>query len=290
MAALAALREHDAALCRHLADCVSDVAPQLRQRLRQLYSRIHVIISPPRCSSTAFARVLWEHPSVGYYAHEPFEATYYAGEGLADVVTRLESPLDLRDLKAVEPQARGSALLIKDMPYQIGDFFPLVRAIADPPLIFLMRDPRLSIASRMRKKIEVGDSPFFPFVECGFELHSRFIAACEAHEIPHVIVDSSDFRNHPTSVFGQVLHSLGLSFAGSMLDWASAEHVDIDNLGGKHSHLYREVLSSTRLKPETAPAPPLDSFPTASGLREAVRGCVEIYHRLKESDRRIVPR
>ncbi len=45
--------------------------------IKDNYDQIYVIVSPPRCSSTAFARVFWELPTVKYYAHEPFEGTYF---------------------------------------------------------------------------------------------------------------------------------------------------------------------------------------------------------------------
>ena len=44
-------------------------------KARSRYSDVIVIVSPPRCRSTALARVFWEHPLVRYYAHEPFEST-----------------------------------------------------------------------------------------------------------------------------------------------------------------------------------------------------------------------
>jgi len=60
------------------------------------YEKIYVIVSPPRCSSTAFARVFWRHPTIRYYAHEPFEVTYYNDAPLEDVVDKLLDPLDLK--------------------------------------------------------------------------------------------------------------------------------------------------------------------------------------------------
>ena len=71
------------------------------------YPEIVVIISPPRCSSTAFARVFWEHPEVRYYCHEPFEVTYYDDAPLADVAAKLEAPIDLA--ARYKPEVRGEA-------------------------------------------------------------------------------------------------------------------------------------------------------------------------------------
>ena len=72
--------------------------------IRARHSAVYVIVSPPRCGSTAFARVFWEHPSVRYYSHEPFEVTYYRKEGLAEVAAKLAAPLDLA---AINPATEG---------------------------------------------------------------------------------------------------------------------------------------------------------------------------------------
>ena len=74
--------------------------------LRKRYDNIYVIVSPPRCSSTAFARVFWEQPSIRYYAHEPFEGTYFMNQDLDHVLDNLRMPLDLRDIKSL--LVRGS--------------------------------------------------------------------------------------------------------------------------------------------------------------------------------------
>ncbi len=76
-------------------------------RLRKKHGDIIVIVSPPRCSSTAFARVFWEHPSVGYYAHEPFETMYYMDGSLNGVVEKLNNPLELKGPR-YQPVIRNS--------------------------------------------------------------------------------------------------------------------------------------------------------------------------------------
>ena len=58
--------------------------------LKNKYEHIYVIVSPPRCSSTAFSRVFWEQPSIRYYCHEPFEVTYFEGAPLNKVVNKLK--------------------------------------------------------------------------------------------------------------------------------------------------------------------------------------------------------
>jgi hypothetical protein len=256
---------------------------------RERHEHVYAIVSPPRCSSTAFARVFWEQPSVRYYRHEPFETTYYQGAGLDDVVAKLDDPLDLTDIKHFTADTNAHALVIKEMPYQVGEHFPLLAALATQPIVFLIRDPRLQIASRRARKIEGGDSPLYPFVESGWDLLDEQIDFCRRHDIDLVVVDSSDFRGSPSVVFPQVMARFGMPWSEESLAWNACEDVELDNLEGAHRHLYRAVLASTGLKPDTATVPPLDSFPEVDGVRDHVAHCLEIYRRLRAAPERVLP-
>lgn len=258
-------------------------------KYRGRHERIYVIVSPPRCSSTAFARVFWEQPSVRYYYHEPFETTYYKDEGLPEVIAKLDAPLDLTTIKHYAADTRADALVIKEMPYQVGQRFPLLAALATKPLIFLMRDPRLNITSRRVKKMEVGASPLYPFVESGWELLAEQIGTCRDRGIDFVLVDSTDFRGRPEVVFPQVLERFDLPWSDECLVWQACEDVELDNLEGAHRHLYGEVLASTGLKPDLSMVPTLDSFPEENGVRAHVRRSLEIYRELRQSPERILP-
>ena len=105
------------------------------------------------------------------------------------------------------------------MPYQVGGCFHLLAALATAPLVFLVRDPRLNIASRIEKKLEVGDSPFFPLVETGWELLQTQIDYCRRHDVPHLIVTAEDFRNRPNQIFPELFSRLDLSYSPEMLSW-----------------------------------------------------------------------
>jgi hypothetical protein len=244
-----------------------------------------VIVSPPRCSSTAFARVLWQHPSIGYYSHEPFEVTYFDGEGVGEVAAKLRDPLDLSSLNGV--RERGEGLLVKEMPYQVGDRFPEMASLASKPLVFLMRDPRQNIASRMEMKERIGDSRFFPSIETGWELLLGQVEQCRRDGRRFAIIDSADFRNEPGDVFPQVARLLGLSWEPSMLTWRAHPDLDLDNLGGRHTHLYRRVLESTGLEPANEPVPPLSAFPAERGWRDHVVQCLAVYDELSTAPERL---
>lgn len=267
---------------------VSDGLPPEFLRLRERYSKIYAVVSPPRCGSTAFSRVFWEQPRIRYYSHEPFETTYYRGRGLSDVVEKLRSPLDLRRVKRRCGSSSGNALLIKEMPYQVGKRFPLLAALAAQPLIFLVRDPRLNIASRIRKKLEVGDDPTFPLIETGWELLAEQVCSCRQRGIRFVVVDATDFRNHPSAVFKRVFARFGMEFSQEMLSWRPCPEVDLDNLGGAHSHLYQRVLQSEGLEPASEPLPRMRAFAEFTGLQRHVQTCLGVYEELLASPERIV--
>ena len=255
------------------------------ETIKQTYQDIVVIVSPPRCSSTALARVFWEHPLIDYYAHEPFESLYFLGKGLDDAFGKILAPMALEQLKfnSVDFSAESPkpGLVIKEMPYQVGPHFDMLLGLATAPIVFLMRDPRLNIASRMRKKQEVGDSPLFPHIETGWQLLQAQIKACDAAGVPYVIVDSRDFRNHSSIVLCELFGRIGLSYSDSMLHWLPQASIDIDNLEGTHSHLYDQVLNSERLLLDDSTIPPIESFPEANGLRAHVRECLDIYAQLR---------
>lgn len=256
-------------------------------RFRERHGEIFVIVSPPRCSSTALARVFWEHPRVRYYCHEPFEVTYYQGESLAQVEAKIDAPLDLERLKCFGGSGAARALVIKEMPYQVGEAFPVLAGLATRPLVFLMRDPRLNIASRMAKKREVGDDPIFPAVESGWELLWSQVEWCRGQELPHLLIDSTDFRNRPLQVLPRLFETCGLVFDAAMLEWRTCPEVELDNLGGRHRHLYGQVLESDGIRSDMMPIPPLESFPAEHGWRDHVSRCLEIYRDLAGRDERI---
>lgn len=264
------------------ADRQSSLSYDLLDKVRNKYQQIYLIMSPPRCSSTAFSRVFWEQPSVGYYSHEPFEIVYYNREVLAKVVDKLIIPLELQTVKSVTMDGSGDSLVIKEMPYQVDKYFPALTRIVTKPVIFLIRDPRLNIASRMSKKRVVGDNPIFPQIESGWELLWEQIKHCQLRKIPYLIVDSTDFRNQPAIIFRKIFQQFDLPFNRNMLTWNACTDIDLDNLDGDHRHLYERVLTSNSLQPATEPTPSLEEFPHTSGFRAHVARCLQIYEALRQ--------
>ena len=255
--------------------------------IQSQYSEIYAIISPPRCSSTAFARVFWQHPDIGYYSHEPFEVTYYMDQGLTEVAAKLSNPLNLNQFNSKQNTVQGNSLVIKEMPYQVWHNFPLLVTLVKKPIIFLIRDPRLNITSRITKKREAGTSTTFPHIETGWQLLHQQVSYCQNHAISYTIVDTTDFRNAPNAIVPQVFSLLGLKFSPTMLFWESHAEIELDNLDGAHSHLYERVLSSKGIQPATEPIPSLDTFPIQNQFRAHVTHCLELYQELRHNPHRI---
>jgi len=251
------------------------------------HERVVVIVSPPRCGSTPLSRVFWEHPSFRYYCHEPFECAYFDEEGFNSACEKLQSPTDLAELKMQETPHTTSGLVIKEMPYQVGDNFPHLIAMSSGPIVFLLRNPMLSVHSRYRKKLEAGQKPVFPVAEMGFELVSNQIAYCRDQGIPFLIVDSEDIRNKPNQVLSQVFERLDLSWSSSFTKWKALPHIDLDNLDGRHTHLYTRVLQSTGIQPNNAPPRTLEDFPVDNGFRDHVAYSMNIYETLRADPARI---
>lgn len=248
-----------------------------QKMLYDKYEEIIVILSPPRCSSTALARVFWEHPSVRYYAHEPFESLYYDADPIENIFPRLENPLDLTSVKKNGHTPLGNTLVIKEMPYQVGEHLDFLVGLATKPIVFLIRDPRINIASRIKHKLLGGAPAMYPFIESGWHLIQQQIIECRARDVPFCIIESKDFRNHPEIYLNALFTKLNLPFSKQILTWTASPAVELDNLGGLHAHLYEKILSSNRLTPDTDITPALDQFSIENGFQKHVEECMQIY-------------
>ena len=212
---------------------------------------------------------------------------YYQRQDLKRVLTNFQQPLNLQTIAKKKSAHGDNGLVIKDMPYQIGDYFLQFAEMVTSPVIFLMRDPRLNIASRIAKKMETGASVDFPLIETGWQLVQEQIRLCRVFGIPHMLVDATEFRNHPEAIFPQVFERLNLSFTKDMLTWNPHPNLEIDNLGGDHSHLYKRALGSTGIQPATEFVPALEDFPERNGFRQHVAFCLAIYQNLSRLPERV---
>ncbi len=233
-----------------------------------------VIVAPPRCSSTALARDFWEHPSVGASLHEPFDLIYHRNDGVDDVLAAFARPIALHD--------SGTSLIIKEMTFQVGDDFHLLVELTRKPIIFMVRDPRLSTASRMRKLKEGDQDPVFPQRESGWDDLRRQIRACKNDGVPYLIVDSTTFRNHSEIVIPNLFARLGLTFTPDMLAWSGRADLHLGNLDAEQNHWYSRVLASTGVEPAIATPQAIEDFPAE--LQSHLRECLEAYRGLLQDE------
>ncbi|HEX7289973.1 MAG TPA: hypothetical protein VF250_02490 [Conexibacter sp.] len=256
------------------------VTEALAERLRLRHGEVYVLVGPPRTASTAVSRILWNHPAVGWYAHEPFEPTWYEHAG----IERAEALLDAPDaVGALGGRGTGRALVVKEMTFQVGDAFPLLAELATRPLVFLIRDPRLTIASRMQVLRRSGRPEVFPLRESGWEDLARQLAYVRRERIPHVVVDSSDLRGSPGTVVPALLETLGLPFTPDLLAWRSSEATGLSAVSGADDPFYRRVLDSQGIEPPAERIPDLTEFPTDGGFRRHVAECVAQYEELRRA-------
>lgn len=250
--------------------------PRLAERLRERHGEVYVLLGPPRTASTAVSRILWNHPAVGFYSHEPFEPTWYEGAAVERAAELLDAPEPVGDLGG---RGTGRALVVKEMTFQVGDAFPLLAALATRPVVVLIRDPRLTIASRMRVLRQAGRPEVFPLRESGWEDLARQLAHMRAEGIAHVVVDSSELRRAPETVVPPLLERLGLPFTPDLLTWRSSDATGLSAVSGSDDPFYQRVLDSTGIEPPAEAIPDLADFPPE--LRDHVAASVAQYEALR---------
>jgi hypothetical protein len=266
---------------------VADDAAAVRRRLegvRARHGEVLLIVGPPRTASTALARILWNHEAVGWYSHEPFEATWYRDAPLDRAAQMLEAPAPIGELNPARAGGpAGDTLVIKEMTFQVGDAFPLLAALATRPIVFLIRDPRLTVASRMKVLRRSGRPEVFPLRESGWDDLARQLEHVRRERVPHIVVDSGDLRSAPGAVVPPLLAQLGLSFSPELLTWEASEATGLSAVSGAADPFYQRVLDSRGLEPPAEQVPDLSRFPSDGGFRQHVAECVERYRALRSS-------
>ncbi len=265
------------------AGVTAEAEAEVRARLdgvRARHGEVFVLVAPPRTASTALARILWNHPSVGFYSHEPFEPTYYRDAGPEIAAELLESAAPVAELDPSRTAPAGDALVVKEMTFQVGDRFPLVAALATRPIVFVVRDPRLSVASRMKVLRRSGRPDVFPLRESGWDDLMRQLDYVRSERISHVVVESRDLRARPEAVVPPLLAKLGLSYSPELLRWGSSPATGLSAVSGEGDPFYRRVLQSGGIEAPDEEVPELDSFPADGGFRRHVAECLARYEEL----------
>lgn len=237
-----------------------------------------VVLSPPRCGSTAVGRAFWQHPAFRWYAHEPCDSVYHRDGGPADVIQGIRAGVDIASVPGPEPA--GDGIIIKEMTFQAAGLLPELFAAATLPVLFTVRDPRISIRSRMRQRMRGGQPSWFPAAESGWHDLDVALALARDAGVPHVVVEFDRLCAEPAMVLNAMCRRLGVAFDARMLSWGSAAGVSLGQLGPEQRHWYERVLASTGFQPPAGPPPPVGAFPADEGIRAHVAGCLAIYQRV----------
>ncbi|WP_146073715.1 hypothetical protein [Amycolatopsis sp. CA-126428] len=239
----------------------------------------YLVVGPPRSASTALSRVIWNNPGVRYYSHEPYESTYFKGLDTTEAVAAMENPIDLAGVVGAKT---GNGLLVKEISFQLGEHLPQLLTRTGHPVVFVLRDPRLTITSRRRVREMQAQPPDFPLAETGWQALVEQIDYCRAGNVPHLVLDSYDFRLTPAPIFERMFTAWGFEFDESQLSWDPQPRLGLSNyrVGGV-DHFFTRVLNSKGLELPVEVPVPVDDFPERGGLRDHVRWALEQYERLR---------
>jgi Sulfotransferase domain len=251
------------------------------------YDDVVLVLAPPRTASTALARVFWGHDAIAFYAHEPFDRSFHEGAPLESAATAMLEPLDLR--RVLGAPRRRIGLLVKEMTFQVGNAAAALMELATRPVVFLLRDPRLAIWSRMRM-LGGGSEPVpFPPAETGWTALREQVRHCRLNRIDHVLLDASDMRRAPHAVLGALFRRLGFEYSPELLSWRAVGVERLGGLGEAQRHWYRRILESSGLEPPVERIPPVERFPEEHGLREHVEWALDVYEGLRHDRRFLAP-
>lgn len=246
----------------------------LPQDLPSVFDPVAVILSPPRCGSTVLARSLWQHRAFRWYLHEPCDRAYHLGQR-----PELNTGMCIDCVDHFSSRLTATGIVIKEMTFQAGAAITDFQA-ATIPVIFLIRDPRLSVLSRMRRRELDGDNPSFPAKEAGWRDMLAAIALFREAGTPYVIVDISDIRRSPATALRALCSRLGLPWDPAMLGWKSLSGIRLGNIDGRQDAWYARVLGSTAWERPDERMPPPDAF-REQGMSEVVAECLAGYRQVK---------
>jgi hypothetical protein len=257
-----------------------DVAQQLGA-ITKRFAPVLVIIAPPRSASTAVSRVLWMHEAFGWDSHEPFEPRYYRQQSLIKALESVSEPRAIDELSEGRGARKGRGLIVKEMSFQVGvDFQHLVLA-ASLPVVFLVRDPRLTITSRQHVLARHGRRAGFPHRESGWTDLEWQIDYVRGHDIPYTVCDTTALRAQPDAQLPALFASLGLTYTSELLDWRPATVNGLSSVWGDDDPFYERVLRIVTLEAPSEPIPELGCFSAESGLRSHVTEALRFYHALR---------
>jgi hypothetical protein len=251
-------------------------------RVEEALSRfgpVAVVLSPPRCASTALAFSLWQHRVFRWYVHEPFDRAYHQSLPMESSAEALGCPLDRAG--GGGPRAAGEGVVVKEMTFQAGPATAELVGAATLPVVLAVRDPRLAVLSRARQLAAGGGRAAFTLAEAGWRAFGDARRLLGALGLDYVIVDTGDVRREPQRMMRALTERLGLEWDEVVLSWPRLGETRLGNLGDQQALWYERVLSSTGFEPPVEPLPSPGEL-RAAGVSEIVEQSLDEWARARE--------
>lgn len=204
--------------------------------------RILALWTHPRSLSTALERVFIERGDF-VVLHEPFSVLYYMLERRARPVHANFAANEVADYEAIRDRilhtARERPVCFKDMCYHCHDHLREDDVfLRQTNHVFLIRDPRQSIASHFAK------NPDVTCEEIGYESEaSIFRRVWELNSEPPLVVAAEDLQRDPAGIVNAMCNRIGLERRADALSWQPGHHEQWDNWKEWH----RGVADSNRI-------------------------------------------
>ena len=233
----------------------------------------------PRSMSTATERIMRERGDCTVF-HEPFLVDYYLHRAIRQLPLLEEDKTKARDYDAVRKllldAAETTPVFFKDMSYYV-----VPRIYDDPAFarrienIFLIRDPRLSIASFAKL------DPDFSRVEVGLEAqweHYGFLS--DTLGLDPVVIEAEAVAEDPERVVGNLWQRIGWPHVAGAFQWqATSTPDDWQYVAGWH----KDAVASTGIQRDDRD--PQAVFDKAAEkiphLRDYLAHHLEFYERLR---------
>ncbi|MCP4755058.1 MAG: hypothetical protein GY866_29620 [Proteobacteria bacterium] len=267
---------------------------QLAETLSAL--KPHVIVAPPRTASTSVARCLYNHSSIHSYIHEPCGEYYHKKTGIGSILTQLNGK---------RPTPPGT--LIKCMTFQMGKgevANSFLKNAVCPPL-FLLRDPKLAIESRIRRillDLLAADPPSHEARQIqwsldeqnyrtvdGFISDSNFssdqtgwptlagqLEYCTSSDLRFFLLETDLMRKSPERNLTQVCKVWNMDYESGMLKWKNEPFPK--GVLPEQKAWYKRVSSAQGIEPPTERSIPPERFPDK--LKAQVEVSIGIYEDL----------
>ncbi len=198
----------------------------------------------PRSMSTASERIMRERGDCRVL-HEPFLVDYYLHRSMREMPMLDEDRAKAKDYESVRAEILGAAdagpVFFKDMSYYVVPrIFEDAAFAARLCNVFLIRDPRLSIASYHKL------DPDLTLAEVGIEAqwtHLCFLR--DELKTSPMVIEAEAVAADPQAVMRRVWDHAGLPFIADAFEW-QAEHVP---KGWQHVEGWHgEVVGSTGIR------------------------------------------